>query len=325
MNLLLAPMATITHEPLRRLIAEFGGVDEYYTEMIHAPSLIHDGPFEKYYLLTSPEPEKIVWQLTGGKEGPLVEAAKIVCERGGIGVDINMGCAALDIFNQGAGCAWMFKDFSEIRSMLSKVYRVIQNTSCNRLSVKMRLGGEDFTEESLFAFTDMLIEEGVSQIVLHPRTRKEKFRRSARWEYVEQLKRHVQEKFGNEIKIIGNGDVSSVSKIHDYSKKYSLADGIMIGRGALQMPWIFAEAKGILFESPIDLYGVAERFFQYLQEGQPKEFYLSRLQRFFAGFCDNFSFAHHIKTTILREKTGDAMLQRLAEYFEQVPQDRFKK
>ena len=94
MKLLCAPMATLSHEAFRISVEEFGGCDEYFTEMINASSLLNMGPFEKYYLMNGPCPEKIVWQLTGTSAESLAKAAEIVCEKGGIGIDLNMGCSA---------------------------------------------------------------------------------------------------------------------------------------------------------------------------------------------------------------------------------------
>ena len=196
MKLLLAPMATLSHEALRNLIFRFGGCDEYYCEMIHATSLVSGGKFEEYYIRTQPEPDKMVWQLTDYREEALKEASKIVTELGGIGIDINMGCPAPDIYRTGAGCAWMSKPLQEVASMLNKVKSVLDSstTSCKRLSCKIRLGEEDFTIEKLFAYCDMLVSEGVTQITLHPRTRKEKYTRKARWEYVNQLCEYLKSK-----------------------------------------------------------------------------------------------------------------------------------
>ena len=55
---LLAPMATLSHEAFRRTVASFGFCDEYFNEMINAGSLIHQGPFEKYYLMNEIAKEK---------------------------------------------------------------------------------------------------------------------------------------------------------------------------------------------------------------------------------------------------------------------------
>ena len=53
---LLAPMATLSHEAFRRSVQKFGGCDEYFNEMINAPSLLHKGRFEKFYTLTGDTP-----------------------------------------------------------------------------------------------------------------------------------------------------------------------------------------------------------------------------------------------------------------------------
>ena len=106
----------------------------------------------------------------------------------------------------------------------------------------------------------------------------------------------------------------------------------MIGRAAVQKPWIFYElSKGILKNGTaedkdekieIDLLKTAELFLSFLREEQPQEFYLTRAQRFFAFFCDNFSFAHHIKSKVLNCKNLEDMLYNLSDYFEEVPEDR---
>ena len=102
-------MATLSHEAHRRLIEKFGGCDEYFTEMINAGSLLTNGPFEKFYLMNETVPEKMVWQLTGGKTALIERAVPVVAELGGVGIDLNMGCCAPEIFASGAGIAWMLK------------------------------------------------------------------------------------------------------------------------------------------------------------------------------------------------------------------------
>ena len=119
-------MATLSHEPFRRAVEKFGGCDEYYTEMINASSLLNMGPFEKYYLLNGPVPEKIVWQLTGWDAQKIAAAVPVVLENGGIGIDINMGCSAPQIFKTGAGIAWMTKPLSETEKCISLVKKEIE-------------------------------------------------------------------------------------------------------------------------------------------------------------------------------------------------------
>ena len=316
-RLILGPMATLSHEAFRRLVARFGGCDEYFTEMINAASLIHAGPFEKYYLLSGPEPEKIVWQLTGKNAAPMASAARIVGELGGIGVDLNMGCSAPQIANTGAGIAWMTKPLSETAEMVRAVKTELENAAKdghkNRLSVKMRLGAEDFTEEKLFSFCQMLLNEGVQMITLHARTKKEKHRGHSRWEIVQ----HLAENFP-QIPVILNGDVKDRASFDNAMKAAPNAKGVMIATAAAQKPWIFSMLKNTSAQenAQIDAQELALEFIDNVEKYQPPEFWKTRLQRFFAYYCLNFSFAHYFQTQMLNAKDNEDAKIRVKEYFE---------
>lgn len=330
MKLLLAPMATLSHEALRNIIFRFGGCDEYYCEMIHATSLVSGGKFEEYYIRTQPEPDKMVWQLTDYREEALKEASKIASELGGIGIDINMGCPAPDIYRTGAGCAWMSKPLREVASMLNKVKSVLDSstTSCKRLSCKIRLGEEDFTIEKLFAYCDMLVSEGVTQITLHPRTRKEKYTRKARWEYVNQLCEYLKSKYSSlNLQIIGNGSIFSVEDAISSIKKAPNIDGIMLGRSAIQKPWLFKQISSALsneeFKTKIDLFELAIDFMKDIENCQPQEFWKTRKQRFFIYFCDNFQFGNYLKSQLINNDGFEIQKNILQEYFEKMPSERF--
>ena len=330
MKLLLAPMATLSHEALRNIIFRFGGCNEYYCEMIHATSLVSGGKFEEYYIRTQPEPDKMVWQLTDYREEALKEASKIVSELGGIGIDINMGCPAPDIYRTGAGCAWMSKPLQEVASMLNKVKSVLDNstTSCKRLSCKIRLGEEDFTIEKLFDYCDMLVSEGVTQITLHPRTRKEKYTRKARWEYVNQLCEYLKTKYSSlNLQIIGNGSIFSVEDAISSIKKAPNIDGIMLGRSAIQKPWLFKQISSALsneeFKTEIDLFELAIDFMKDIENCQPQEFWKTRKQRFFIYFCDNFQFGNYLKSQLINNDGFEIQKNILQEYFEKMPSERF--
>lgn len=335
-------MATLTHEALRRSVFGFGGCDEYFTEMIQAGTLLTGGPFEKYYLHTGPEPDKIVWQLTGAKADALARAAELVAGVGGVGVDVNMGCCAPEIVKSGAGIAWMLKPYAETAAMLEGVRRAVENAkpaanrpaeenakpaanrrAALRFSVKIRLGDEDFTDDRFFSFIDMLVGTGVRQITLHPRTRKERYRTPPRLEYVRKLCDYLNAR-GSDVKVVLNGAVCDAASAR---KAYEIApavDGIMIARAAIRKPWVFAEIKGTAPEK-IDLLQTGLQFIDDLAECQPPEFYKTRLQRFFTYYSDNVQFAQYLRTQLLNAPTLDGCRERLAAYFDQCPHERYKK
>lgn len=333
MKLILAPMATLSHEAFRRAVERFGGCDEYFTEMINAPSLLNMGPFEKYYLLNGPCPEKIVWQLTGNKSTAMAEAVHIVTSCGGIGVDLNMGCCAPQIANSGAGISWMLKPKEETAAMVRGVKNALENEAKDgrniRLSVKLRLGDENYTDEGFFSFCDMLVEEGVQMLTLHARTKKEKYRGKPRWHYVEDLALRYEGK----IPVILNGEIKDRTSYDEAVGIAPHAQGVMIARCAAQKPWIFAELAQSGAEAAststtrsssfIDLLQTGLSFIDDVQECQPEEFWKTRLQRFFTYYCLNFSFAHWAQTQMLNAKDIDDSRRRLKDYFEKCPNDRF--
>ena len=321
-------MATLSHEAFRRCVARFGGCDEYFTEMINAPSLLAGGAWEKFYLMSGPEPDKIVWQLTGNKAESMAEAAALLSGREGIGIDLNMGCSAPQIANTGAGISWMTKPIAETAQMVRGVKSAIANATKGgavekRLSVKLRLGADDFTDEGFFSFCDMLVSEGVQLLTLHARTKKEKYRRPPRYAYVEQ----VALRYADKIPVYLNGAVCDRTSFDAALQIAPHASGVMIARAAAQKPWIFAALRACHSElvseshSPIDCEQVALQFIDDVEECQPPEFYKTRLQRFFAYYCDNFSLGHWFKTQMLNAATPEQSRERVREYFAKCPED----
>jgi tRNA-dihydrouridine synthase len=298
-NFLLAPMAEISHRALRELIENFGKngdrrPDEYFTEMISASSLLGGGSNEKYYIDAQPCPERTVYQLVGHDKEQLARAAAALgrVDNGGrevLGIDINMGCSAPAITRTGAGVRWM-NDIDAAGEMISLVRKEMRG----RLSVKMRTGaGDDF--DYLLRFCRRLEEAGVDLITLHPRTAKEKFKRSARWDYVAALRGELG------IPVVGNGDVSSAAEMIE---RTPLCDGVMVGRLAVKCPWIFAEAGRFPEKYPIDadfLRDTGLLFLELLAKYQPPEFHLSRARRFFLYYCDNLKWGNYVKNQINRE------------------------
>jgi tRNA-dihydrouridine synthase len=175
LDFILAPMAELSHRPLRELIENVNNSQNslygasavkssvlYFTEMISAAALTGGGPYESWYMDNGPCPHRLVYQLVGGDEDQLVKAAGLLDKKDCLGIDINMGCSAPAITRTGAGVRWM-ADIDRAGALIAKARRVIKR----RLSVKLRIGlTDDF--EYLVRFCRRLEEEGVDFITLHP-------------------------------------------------------------------------------------------------------------------------------------------------------------
>lgn len=220
----------------------------------------------------------------------------------------------------------MTKDTSLTLSMVEAVRKEVKNL---RLSVKLRLGEtEDYGK--LLGFCRSLVSAGVELITLHPRTIQEKFKHLARRKYVEALARDLQ------IPVYGNGDVRDAQDAAGFSE---VCSGVMIGRKAVQCPWIFknirkifagnyprdGENKGAVDNTePVNIRETGHEFLRILLTSQPEEFYLTRAKRFFFYFCDNLSFAHYIKMKIQNARSLGQISSLWDEYFSIVPEDEIK-
>ena len=322
-------MATISHTAFRILVEKFGGGDEYFTEMINAGSLLNDGPFEKFYINPSPVPEKLVWQLTGTDTPRMTDAARRLVELPGLGLDVNMGCSAPDIYRYGAGIGWMLRPIEETREMVKSVggvvaeYNRLNPESKKRFSIKLRLGDDNFTDEAFFAFCDMLVENGAELLTLHPRTKKEKLTRPARYFYCQKLCERYK---GSGVKIYLNGNVKDAASFNNALASAPEVDGVMISRAAVQKPWIFAGLKNSGTDFTINMEELCLEYVDLIEEYQPQEFWKTRLQRFFSYFPANFQFAHYAQTQFLNatEKGNEELRNEIKAFFEKCPEEREK-
>ena len=322
------PMATISHPAFRILIEKFGGCDEYFTEMINAGTLLTGGQFEKFYIDPSPVPEKVVWQLTGHDAENMKRAAALLCALPGLGLDINMGCSAPDIYRYGAGIAWMLKPREETEEMVKCVRRVVEewNKTCSpemkkRFSVKLRLGDDNFTDDDFFSFCDMLVSNGVELLTLHPRTKKEKLTRPARYYYCQK----VCGRFPG-LPVYLNGNVKDYASLKNALAAAPDVKGVMISRACVEKPWIFSELKAALegsqpVKQKVNMKELSLSYISDIEKYQPVEFWKTRLQRFFTYFCQNFKFAHYAQTQFLNAKDNEDLRQKIEDFFEKCPEE----
>jgi tRNA-dihydrouridine synthase len=319
--LILAPMVALSHRALRELCLEFGGLDLAYTEMASAGAAVSGAPYEDCYFDSGPAPERVVYQLYTIKAERLIEALAMLRDRPAagepvFGADINFGCAAPQITRVGGGAAWMREP--------ERAFELVRSARAawgGSLSAKIRLGAEE-NYERLADFVRGIAEAGADYVAIHPRVEGQKFRRLGRWDFIARLAAEMP------IPIVGNGDVRGWS---DYRRRRdeTMCAGIMIGREAVRRPWIFALLRGKEtaedFSLEVDLRAVAYRMLELIESRLVEDFRLTRAQRFFFYFADNFSYAHYIKWKLVNAPDLGAMRRELNAYFEEMPGDRIRR
>lgn len=227
----LAPMEDVTDIAFRLVCKELGA-DLLYTEFTSCEALVREirKSLEKIRVLDAERPVAI--QIFGGVEESMEGAAAVAERMAPDFIDINCGCWVKKVALREAG-AGLLRDLGKFERI---VRSVIRGTTLP-VTVKTRLGWDRQTI-NILEVARMLEGIGVQALTVHCRTRDMGHGGEADWKWLEALKNTVS------IPIIGNGDVVTPQ---DVVRMFETGcDGVMIGRGAIQNPWIFRETKHYL-------------------------------------------------------------------------------
>lgn len=236
-QLILAPLAGVTHMPFR-LLAREAGCGLVCSEMISSNGL-HFGSQETWEMLVMSAAEKPVSvQLFGQHPEIMAEAATMVEARGADIIDVNFGCAVKKVLKTGAGASLM-KDLDRAERILTAMRKAIRIP----LTIKMRSGWEASGRQAV-ALARIAEACGVDAVTVHPRTAGQKFRGCADWELIKTLKNAVT------IPVIGNGDIKTPLDVLKMLESTN-CDGVMIGRAAIGNPRIFTQALAAINREPI--------------------------------------------------------------------------
>lgn len=227
-DIILGPMAGVTDLPFRRICREFGCMVTT-SEMISSKAM-HFNDKKTLILLEKHDSEDpFIVQIFGSDPDIMGECAKRV-ESMGIAtvIDINMGCPAPKIVNNGDGCALMKNE-----TLASKIISSVVNAVDLPVTVKFRSGWDE-NNINASSFAKMAEESGASAITVHGRTREAFYSGKADWDIVKKIKDN------SKIPVIVSGDIFSKESI-SYAKKYIGCDGFMVARGSLGNPFIFSD------------------------------------------------------------------------------------
>jgi tRNA-dihydrouridine synthase len=103
------------------------------------------------------------------------------------------------------------------------------------VTAKIRTGWDEATVN--YREVGLLLQDlGVAWVTLHGRTRQQKYRGRANWDRIADLVETL------DIPVIGNGDVVDGDS-YAALVRHTRCHAVMIGRGAIGNPWLFAEMR----------------------------------------------------------------------------------
>lgn len=160
-------------------------------------------------------------------------------------IDLNFGCPAADVVQKAHCGSWLLQFPEKIGELAESVVQASARVSKELglavpipVTAKMRLGysAERLTYREVARTLESV---GVSAVTVHGRTTRQMYSGTADWEKIAEVKDAVS------IPVIGNGDIRTAPQALVALKTYGV-DGVMIGRAALNEPWIFRQAFALL-------------------------------------------------------------------------------
>ncbi len=234
--LYLAPMAGVT-DPIFRSICKEMGADVLMTEFVSAEGVLQAWERNKRYVQFSDEHRPLGVQIFGSKPENMAAAARIIYDsmRPDF-IDINAGCPVPKVVGKNGGSS-LLKDLPLLQDITSHVVREME-ASCP-VTVKIRIGW-DATSINALECTQRLSDAGAAAISIHGRTRSQQYGGEADWGVITACARALPH-----LPIIGNGDIRTPERVREILEEGAVA-GVMIGRAAMNDPWIFSQCQHYL-------------------------------------------------------------------------------
>jgi len=250
-NVFLAPMAGVTDLTFREMCKKFGS-GLVVSEMVSSKALYYNDKKTFELLKTSEKEAPLCVQIFGNNPEIMASTAEKALSTGAKILDINMGCPAPKVANNGDGSALLKNP-----ELIAKIVREVSSAVNVPVTCKIRSGFD--TVCNVTEIASAIEENGAKAITVHPRTRAMYYSGHSDWSIISDVKKTVK------IPVIGNGDIicpQDAKRMFDQTG----CDAVMIGRAARGNPFIFREINaylndGILLEHP----SVSERM-QVLKE-----------------------------------------------------------
>jgi len=239
----LAPMAGVTNRAFRRLCREHGPGLVYVNEMVTARALVEGNEKTRRMLRFDDDERPRSAQLYGTAPGTMAEAVRrLIGDHGVEHVDLNFGCPVPKVTRKGGGAALPVR-----RRLLAGIVGAAVRAAAPDgvpVTVKFRVGIHDGLRTSVQ--TGRIAEaEGASAVALHARTAEQRYAGDADWSAIAELKAAV-----TSIPVLGNGDVWEAPDALAMVDATG-CDGVVVGRGCLGRPWLFADLVAAFEGRPV--------------------------------------------------------------------------
>jgi tRNA-dihydrouridine synthase B len=229
----LAPLEDVSDAVFRRLCRKHGATIAL-TEFVNVEGLLRGCHNARRKIRLAPDDTLTAIQIYGADPPRLAEAARFAESAEPLFIDINCGCWVPKIAARGAGAGWL-RDPAAMVAMA----RLVVSSVALPVTVKTRIGLGPESHMPIVDLVRRLEDAGVAAITIHCRTAQMGHSGAADWSWAARARSAVA------IPVLVNGDVRSAGDA-ERALRETGCEGVMVGRRAIEHPWIFREARALL-------------------------------------------------------------------------------
>ena len=307
--ILLAPMEDVTDQAFR-IVCKRLGADMVFTEFVNSEGLIRNSTKTMLKMNFSEEERPFGIQIYGGEESSMEGAAQIAQHLNPDIIDINCGCWVRNVVGNGAGSG-LLRDIPKMERIISNVVHSVALP----VTVKTRLGW-DAESIKIVDVAKMIEQTGAAALTIHCRTRSQAHKGEPDFTWIPKVKAAVS------IPIIANGSLETPEIISKVFKETG-CDGVMIGRTAIENPWIFKQAKYFLAtRALLPEPSIEERFRVLIEhlhlsiESKGERKGIIEFRKHYSGYLKGLYGASKVRQELMQLLDLDPVVKRLHQYQE---------
>ncbi len=337
MILALSPMDGVSDHPFRYITKKYGKPDLIFSEFANVEGICRSSSTRILdHFDFDPSQHPFVAQIFGKTPAYFKQAAVLLCELGVDGVDVNMGCPAPTVANNGSGAAIIknpllakeiikavqegineWANGLELKDCPDFSIKMIQAVAAKKakfslananrqkvptVSVKTRIG---YHEEEIATWLPHLLEMRLAAISLHGRTLKQGYSGKADWAVIGRAAELVKSS-DPAVTFLGNGDVNSYEEALAKVSEFGV-DGVLIGRASFGQPHVFLpQEERIKFLAEKNIFQVALEHAQLYERTYPaaEDYRFLPMRKHLAWYTKGIENAASIRAELVRSNNS---------------------
>jgi len=295
-DLILSPMVGYTDLPYRRICRQMGSALSYVPLVID-DVVNHHARHGLPMTDIAPDEHPLAIQLLSKDPERLARASGHLMALSPEIIDLNLGCPARRVVGHGRGAA-LLREPTKIAMMITRLVKAVPVP----ITAKIRLGW-DASKRNYLDIVRVLEDSGITAIAVHGRTRDQGYGGRADWEAIAHIRQMAR------VPIMANGDVRTVADI-DAIKATTGCQVVLIGRGAIGNPWIFARRDPTDVSYPERL-KMIERHLADMVAHYGPDVGLVKFRKHAARYIQHLDSATELRRRVMLCETPEALLDAL--------------